>query len=43
MSDDAWARLQQVCDDRDPDQLFVGYLGDSTNRNHWDESRSLST
>ena len=35
MSDEAWARLQQVCADRDPDRLFVGYLGDSTNRNHW--------
>ena len=35
MSDDAWARLQQVYADRDPDRLFVGYLGDSTNRNHW--------
>ena len=35
MSDDAWARLQQVCADRDPDRFFVGYLGDSDNRNHW--------
>ncbi|GAA4703008.1 FAD-binding oxidoreductase [Nocardioides conyzicola] len=35
MSDDAWARLQQVYADRDPDRLFVGYLGESANRNHW--------
>ncbi|WP_028642808.1 FAD-binding oxidoreductase [Nocardioides sp. URHA0020] len=36
LSEDAWARLQQVCADRDPDRLFVGYLGDPTNRNGWD-------
>lgn len=36
MSDEAWARLQQVYAERDPDRVFVGYLGDSTNRNHWD-------
>ena len=36
MSDEAWARLQQVYADRDPDGLFVGYLGDATNRNHWE-------
>jgi len=35
MSDDAWDRLQQVYAERDPDRLFVGYLGDSENRNHW--------
>lgn len=35
LSDDAWARLQQVYADRDPGLLFVGYLGESTNRNHW--------
>ena len=35
LSDDAWARLQQVYADRDPDRLFVGYLGGPTNRNHW--------
>ena len=26
LSDEAWARLQQVYADRDPDRLFVGYL-----------------
>lgn len=26
LSEDAWARLQQVYADRDPDRLFVGYL-----------------
>ena len=41
MSDEAWARLQQVCADRDPDRLFVGYLGDSTNRNHWEQRADL--
>lgn len=35
MSDDAWDRLQKVYADRDPDGLFVGYLGDAENRNHW--------
>jgi FAD/FMN-containing dehydrogenase len=38
MSDQAWARLQQVLVERDPDGLFVGYLagpGGPTNRNHW--------
>jgi len=35
MSDEAWARLQQVYADRDPDRLFVGYLGGCENRNHW--------
>jgi FAD/FMN-containing dehydrogenase len=39
LSDDAWARLQQVVADRDPDGLFVGYLAGpdgATNRNHWE-------
>jgi hypothetical protein len=39
MSDDAWARLQQIQADRDPDGLFVGYLagpGGATNGNHWE-------
>jgi FAD/FMN-containing dehydrogenase len=39
LSDDAWARLQQVVADRDPDGLFVGYLAGPdgpTNRNHWE-------
>jgi FAD/FMN-containing dehydrogenase len=38
MSDDAWARLQEIRAVRDPDRLFVGFLaGDegATNRNHW--------
>ncbi|GAA1781128.1 FAD-binding oxidoreductase [Nocardioides hankookensis] len=35
MSDDAWDRLQKVYAERDPDRLFVGYLGDSVNANHW--------
>ena len=36
-SDDAWARLQAIRAERDPDGLFVGYhAGDGvTNRNHW--------
>ena len=39
MSDDAWARLQRIQADRDPDGLFVGYLAGrdgATNRNHWE-------
>jgi FAD/FMN-containing dehydrogenase len=36
MSDDAWDRLQKVYADRDPDRLFVGYLGDAQNRNQWE-------
>ncbi|WP_243058465.1 FAD-binding oxidoreductase [Nocardioides sp. SR21] len=28
LSDEAWARLQQVYADRDPERLFVGYLAD---------------
>ncbi|MBZ5740939.1 FAD-binding oxidoreductase [Nocardioides mangrovi] len=38
MSDEAWARMQQVYADRDPDRLFVSYLagpGGATNRNYW--------
>lgn len=39
MTDDAWARLQAIRAERDPDGLFVGYLagaGGATNRNHWE-------
>ena len=39
MSDEAWTRYQQVCAERDPDGLFVGYLAGpdgATNRNHWE-------
>lgn len=39
MSDDSWARLQEIRAERDPDGLFVGYLagpGGATNRNHWE-------
>jgi hypothetical protein len=39
MSDHAWARLQAVVAERDPDGLFVGHLAGPegpTNRNHWD-------
>ena len=39
MSDDAWARLQQVYADRDPHRLFVGYLAGAEgarNSNHWE-------
>ena len=39
MSDDAWARFQQIRAERDPDGLFVGYLAGpdgATNRNHWE-------
>ncbi len=42
MSDDAWARLQQIRAERDPDGLFVGYLAGpdgAANRNHWEEER----
>lgn len=38
MSDDHWARLQEIRAQRDPDSLFVGYLagdGGATNRNQW--------
>ena len=38
LSDDAWARLQEIRHRRDPDGLFVGYLAGptgATNRNHW--------
>jgi FAD/FMN-containing dehydrogenase len=44
MSDDAWARLQEIRAARDPDGLFVGYLADESgplNRNHWRSSRRL--
>ena len=40
MSDDAWARLQEIRMARDPDGLFVGYLAGpdgATNRNHWEQ------
>jgi hypothetical protein len=39
MSDQAWARLQEICSERDPDGLFVGYLAGRdgpTNLNHWE-------
>ena len=41
MADDSWARLQQVCAERDPEGLFVGYLAGpdgARNANHWDAS-----
>lgn len=40
MSDDAWARFQDISAQHDPDGLFVGYLAGpngATNRNHWEE------
>ena len=39
LSDDAWARLQEIRAVRDPDGLFVGYLAGpqgAANRNHWE-------
>lgn len=39
MSDDNWARLQQIRAERDPDGVFVGYLAGpdgATNSNHWE-------
>lgn len=39
MTDDAWARLQEVRARRDPEGLFAGYLAGpdgATNRNHWE-------
>jgi hypothetical protein len=39
VSDDAWARLEEVRAARDPDRLFVGHLAGPdgpTNRNHWE-------
>jgi len=39
LSDEAWARLQEIRAVRDPDGLFVGYLAGpegATNRNHWE-------
>jgi FAD/FMN-containing dehydrogenase len=41
LSDDAWARLQRIRAERDPDGVFVGYLagdGGALNRNHWEHS-----
>ena len=35
MSDANWARLQEIRARRDPDGLFVGYLGGARNANHW--------
>jgi hypothetical protein len=38
LSDEAWQRLGQIRETRDPDGLFVGYLagdGGATNRNYW--------
>jgi FAD/FMN-containing dehydrogenase len=37
MSDDNWERLQKIRAERDPDELFVGYLAGegAENRNHW--------
>jgi FAD/FMN-containing dehydrogenase len=39
MSDEAWARLQEIRAARDPEGLFVGYLAGESgalNRNHWE-------
>ena len=39
LSDDAWARLQEIRAVRDPDGLFVGHLAGprgAANRNHWE-------
>jgi hypothetical protein len=39
LSDEAWARFQEIRAQRDPDGLFVGYLAGpdgATNRNHWE-------
>lgn len=38
MADDNWARLQQIRTERDPDDMFVGYLAGpngAQNANHW--------
>lgn len=38
LSDDAWERLLKIRAERDPDELFVGYLAGAdgaTNANHW--------
>jgi FAD/FMN-containing dehydrogenase len=35
MSDEAWTRLGRIRAERDPDGLFVGYLGGAGNTNHW--------
>lgn len=40
LTDDNWTRLQEIRRRRDPDQLFVGYLGlegGFRNINHWEE------
>jgi FAD/FMN-containing dehydrogenase len=39
LSDEAWARLQAIRAERDPDGLFVGFLAGPdgpSNRNHWE-------
>jgi len=39
MSDDNWTRLQQIRAERDPDDLFAGYLAGpegALNANHWE-------
>jgi FAD/FMN-containing dehydrogenase len=36
LSDPAWERLGRIRAERDPDRLFAGYLGDPTNRSHWE-------
>lgn len=39
LSDHAWARLQDIRSEQDPDGLFVGYLAGpagAINRNHWE-------
>jgi hypothetical protein len=39
LSDEAWARLEEIRGERDPDGVFVGHLagpGGATNRNHWE-------
>ena len=39
LSDEAWARLEEIRGRRDPDGVFVGHLagpGGATNRNHWE-------
>ncbi|MEP9385180.1 FAD-binding oxidoreductase [Nocardioides sp. KR10-350] len=38
LSDESWERLQKIRAERDPDDLFVGYLAGAdgaTNANHW--------
>ena len=39
MADENFARLKQIQQEWDPENLFVGYLAGpngATNRNHWD-------